>query len=366
MPSLHPDLLERLSGLATERSSERRIDLLREVTDLFLSDAEGHSTNAMALFDDVMTRIADDVSESVRAELSARVADVPRAPRSLVRRLAGDVIAVARAVLQRSPALADQVLVEVASSRSNAHLLAISLRAILSPVVTDVLVERGDDRVVESVAQNQGARFSARGYATLVERAAENEELQMRLALRRDLDEDAMEALIPALSEKVRLTLTRRGLEGGNSASFALAERLKARIVNADQELREVIELAARIKAGTRDPAETVLRLSKARRSYDLSVLLGLLAGVPKEITIKSMQRRQNEPILIICRALALPWPAVDAILAMKAAKFGELYRSAPSVRRSYEMLTSEAAERAMRLLKVRAAAADGSADEAA
>jgi len=339
---------------------------LREITDLFLADAEGHSTNAMALFDDVMTRIADDVSESVRAELSTRVSDVPRAPKGLIKRLASDVIGVARAVLQRSRVLADQDLVDVARSQSSAHLLAISMRPILSPVVTDVLVERGDDRVVESVAGNQGASFSARGYATLVERAAENEELQMRLALRRDLDEDAMEALIPALSERVRLSLTRKGLEGGSPASFALADRLKARIAEADEELREVMELAARIKAGTRDLAETVMRLSKARRSYDLSVLLGLLAGVPKSITVKSMQRRQIEPILIVCRALALPWPAVDAILAMKAAKAGEPYRAAPSVQRSYEMLTSEAAERAMRLLKVRAAAAEGSAEEAA
>jgi len=133
-----------------------------------------------------------------------------------------------------------------------------------------------------------------------------------------------------------------------------------------DAPLGDATRFILSLAAGTRDLTETVMRLSKARRSYDLSVLLGLLAGVPKEITVKSMQRRQIEPILIICRALAMPWAGVDAVLAMKAAKAGEPYRSMPSVQRSYEMLTSEAAERAMRLLKVRAAAAEGSADEAA
>ena len=78
------------------------------------------------------------------------------------------------------------------------------------------------------------------------------------------------------------------------------------------------------------------------------------------------MQRRQIEPTLILCRALALPWSAVAAVLAMKAAKAGETYRPTPGLQRSYEALSGDAAERAMRLLKVRAAAAEKSADEAA
>src|SRR6478752_4019365 len=223
-------LLDRLSGLAEERSSERRIELLREITDLFLDDVEGHSTNEMALFDDVMTRIADDVSQTARAELAERVSAIPRAPKALLLRLAGDVIGVARAVLRRSPALTDDDLETLAKSKSNAHLLAISGREALSPRVTDVLVERGDTAVVERVAENQGARFSPRGYATLVERAAESEELQMRLAMRRDLDDAAVTALIPALSEKVLQHLTRQGLDRANPASFGLIDRLRSRL----------------------------------------------------------------------------------------------------------------------------------------
>jgi hypothetical protein len=104
------------------------------------------------------------------------------------------------------------------------------------------------------------------------------------------------------------------------------------------------------------------MRLARGRRSYDLGVLLGVLVGLPKDIVVKNMQRRQNEPILIVCRALSLPWEVVDAVLSMKASKAGESYRSSQNLRRTYEALSADAAERAMRLLKVRTAADRGEA----
>jgi uncharacterized protein (DUF2336 family) len=355
-------LLDRLSGLAAERSSQRRVELLREITDLFLGDVEGHSSNEMALFDDVLSRVADEVSQTARAELSERIADAPRAPRGLLLRLATDAIGIARSVLQRSPALTERDLESIARTHSNAHLLAISSRPALTPAVTDVLIERGDRQVVGRVAENDGARFSRLGYSALVGRAAEDEELQMRLAMRRDLDEERIAELIPALSDRVMQALTRQGFSAPDPTSFGLIEKLRARLGESDRELRELMDIAAAIKAGSRDLSDTVMRLARARRSYDLGVLLGDLVGLPKDIVVKNMQRRQNEPILIVCRALSLPWEVVDAVLSMKAAKAGETYRSSQNLRRTYEALSVDAAERAMRLLKVRTAADRGEA----
>jgi uncharacterized protein (DUF2336 family) len=352
-------LLERLSGLASERSSERRVQLLREVTDLFLEGVDLHSHNEMALFDDVLTRIADDVTHSARTELAERVADVGRAPRGLVLRLATDVIAVARSVLRRSLVLTDGDLAEIAEKHSDEHRLAISGRARLAPSVTDILVRRGSARVVERVAENHGARFSKQGYATLIERAAQSEELQVRLAMRRDLDEATLSRLLPALTEKVRLRLSEVGVDALGPASHELAGRLRERIAETDGELREITTLVAGIESGSHDLADIVQKFARGRRSYDLGVMLGMLTGLPRQVTIKAMQRRQVEPILIICRALDLCWDSVEAILAMRASKAGEVYRPSANLRRTYEGLTADAAERAMRLLKVRATAAE-------
>jgi len=59
-------LIERLSKLASEKSSERRVELLREITDLFLDGVELHREPELVLLDELMTRIVDDVTEAAR------------------------------------------------------------------------------------------------------------------------------------------------------------------------------------------------------------------------------------------------------------------------------------------------------------
>ena len=49
--------------------------------------------------------------------------------------------------------------------------MAISTRKSLSGAVTDVLILRGDDDVVQSTVNNPGAEFTERGYGRLVARA---------------------------------------------------------------------------------------------------------------------------------------------------------------------------------------------------
>ena len=57
---------------------------------------------------------------------------------------------------------------DIAKSKGQNHLLAISERASLSEAVTDVLVDRGDTHVHHALAKNSGARFSESGFAALV------------------------------------------------------------------------------------------------------------------------------------------------------------------------------------------------------
>ena len=54
--------------------------------------------------------------------------------------------------------LDDETLIEGAKTKGQEHLLAISQRTRLSEGVTDVLVERGNQKVIISTAANAGAR----------------------------------------------------------------------------------------------------------------------------------------------------------------------------------------------------------------
>ena len=98
----------------------------------------------------------------------------PNASRTLA---LDDSIAVAGPVLRRSESLDDDTLVTGAKTKGQEHLLAISQRKRLSENVTDILVERGNQKVVISTAANTGAQFSQFGYSTLVSRSESDSEL---------------------------------------------------------------------------------------------------------------------------------------------------------------------------------------------
>ena len=57
----------------------------------------------------------------------------------------------------------------------------------MSAAVTDVLVERGDLRVVRAVTENDGARFSDAGFGKLVARARIDDTLARDVGMRCDI-----------------------------------------------------------------------------------------------------------------------------------------------------------------------------------
>src|SRR5579863_2897957 len=165
-------LIPALEDVLQRGSRHKRAAALRRVTALFLDGAGSYGEAHVALFDDVFALLIAEIENKARAELSACLAPVGNAPIKVLRMLAGnDDIAVAGPVLKLAPRLTEADLVDLAKTKGQAHLRAISAREKLGEAVTDVLVRRGDREVAYNVAGNRGARFSRTGYCRLVERA---------------------------------------------------------------------------------------------------------------------------------------------------------------------------------------------------
>src|SRR6476469_2916901 len=178
-------LLDELQATLAHGTVARRVETLRRVTDLFINGAVDYSDQQVGLFDDVFQCLMDHIETSAKALLSNRLAPIDTAPPLTIRALAfDDVIEVAAPVLSRSERLDDEVLIETARSKSQAHLLAISTRRVLSGAVTDVLVLRGNDEVIQSTVDNPGAEFSDRGFTQLVDRAEGDDNLATCIGLR--------------------------------------------------------------------------------------------------------------------------------------------------------------------------------------
>src|SRR5271169_168638 len=151
-------LIPELEEVVQHGSREKRVETLQRITALFLDGASGYNEEHVGLFDDVFGRLIEEIETKARAELSSHLAPVSNAPTKVLRTLAkDDDIAVAGPVLKLAPRLAEIDLVDIAKTKSQAHLQAISVRQALGEAVTDVLVQRGDGDVARRVAENRGA-----------------------------------------------------------------------------------------------------------------------------------------------------------------------------------------------------------------
>ena len=197
-------LIDELEDAIASGSPEKRLNSLWRVIDLFMDGASRYSDEQVALFDDVILRLAAEIEAKAKAKLSQRLGPVANAPVKVIRSLAfDDDSAVAVPVITQSARLNDQDLVAVASTKGQAHLNAIASRTSLSAAVTDVLIDRGDQQVVRSVAKNAGARFSDAGFGKLVARAHSDETLAIRVGVRPDIPRHHFLKLLETASASV-------------------------------------------------------------------------------------------------------------------------------------------------------------------
>ena len=201
-------------------STEKHLDTLRQVTDLFLVSADGYSGEQIELFGDVLERLIRTVELRALADVSARIAlaemstqfaAIKQAPPAVVRRLANnDEISIARPVLTESARLSADDLVALAQTKGEQHLLAISGRWWLTEIVTDALLKRHYPSVSRRLVTNPGARMSASGYAIVLKQAESDPELAVETGIRVDLPADQRQQLLRSATEAVRARLLSR------------------------------------------------------------------------------------------------------------------------------------------------------------
>src|ERR1700730_7853738 len=256
-------LIPELEDIVQHGSSRRRAQALRRITSLFLVGASLFNEDHVRLFDDVVNRLIDQIESKARAELSHRLAPLGNAPGELIGRLArDDDISVAGPVLRQSRRLAETDLVDIAETKSQAHLLAISGRTGIAEPVTDVLVRRGDREVVRSVADNRGARLSEGSFFTLVDRAEKDGVLAEKVGLRPDIPPRLFRDLLLKATEVVQQRL----LATAKPETQAEIRRVLAKVSN---------EVGARAKPRDYSAAMRAVLTLRQQGTLDETTLVG-------------------------------------------------------------------------------------------
>src|SRR4051812_24148008 len=141
--STQSKLADDLLSLAAERSSEKRVELLRRVVDVYLDHPVEHSSAEQCFFEEVIANIMAKIQAEHKAVASVKLAKLPRLPEAMARELGSDKdIRVALPIIRDYRGLSEDALVDIAKVGSQFHLKLIAGRPVVTPPVSDVVVER--------------------------------------------------------------------------------------------------------------------------------------------------------------------------------------------------------------------------------
>lgn len=333
-----------LISLAQEPSSSKRRELLRSITNIFMTNPDAINDNEMQLYDSVMSQLSNDMEAVVRAEIANTLADATAAPLGLLRKLASDDINVAEPILERSKALTEGDLMHVVSTLGQAHLRAVSRREEVPESVSGVIVTRGDDTTLHTLLSNDGARLSRAANEEVVQRAQANPALHEVVVNRPDMPPDLMNDMYFVVEARLRERIMQENakLDPALVEKALSAGRSRVAVAYGDfppdyEKINKDVELLRKSERLTPNLIAKYMR--DPNPTYFLCAL-AQMADIDFMTARHVVNKREVDALAIACKAAGLD-KALFLTCAMlmlgeqenamgKAAEYGKLYMDLP------------------------------------
>jgi uncharacterized protein (DUF2336 family) len=351
----------KLVDLARAPDSNRRRELLREVTDLFFETSGERTEREDALFDDVLQLVSAEMQDGVLAELATLFADAADAPVGLMRDLANHSFEIAAPVLQRSKTLDESTLLQIVNYQSQNHIKAVAQRETVSTTISDAIVRFGDDTALDALMRNDGAQMSRSSMEAAVDRARRNTFLHESVVRRRDMPLDLLNEMYFVVEATLRDQILQRNASVDPATLDAALSKARARISQSVGDMSAEAKNAMAFISAKKNSGELNARLlvSLYREAKSMHFLYGLseITGIDNNTVADLIERRDIDGLAMICRAANIERP-LFVTLAVLACGGDEAMSRAEEFGRMYNSVPIEAAQRAIRFFKVRKAAA--------
>jgi uncharacterized protein (DUF2336 family) len=354
-----------LDEAVSRGTPESRKRALWHTTDLMI--AGSYSDDEIWTFGEVIGRLADEIEVAARSHLAERLARFDRAPVNIIHKLAfDDEIEVAGPVLRESQRLEPYALVANVCLKGQTHMLAISERESIEETVTDVLVTRGNQEVVNSVARNNGARLSDFGFLHMIKRAEGDSILAEQLGLRRDIPRHVFQQLIAKASDDVRKRLER---ERPN-----MLEHIQSTVTDVAGELQSKFGPVSRGYYVAKRVVTTQHRLgnlnensisiyARSHKIEEVTIGLSLLCSLPGDVIERALLDRNRETLLILAKALEFSWATTMALLFLGAKDHRITAQELKDLERDYGRINIETSRSVMKVYQSRKHAGDADAE---
>ena len=218
-----------------------------------------------------LTAVLDDPSPLVRRALAEAFASAVEAPHHCIMALACDQPEIASLVLERSPVLSDQDLIECIAAGSEVAQSAIARRAKLSATVSSALAEKASVGALRALAENLGADVPEFSLRRMLERFGADAGLREAMLGRAGLPACVRVDLVCAGASALTSFVRECGWLNGDRA-----ERLRR-----DASERAIMDIAidATAENGVEGALEIARHLRAAGRLTPALMLRALLCG---------------------------------------------------------------------------------------
>lgn len=165
------DIRSLIKGESDEDRALACYRLCRRIDTADLDNNERHFA------EEILRLVVDGAAERVKRALAVTLKSSANLPNDVAVQLAQDIESIALPILEYSPSLSDEDLVEILEACEPARQLAIAKRDTLSEKVTDAICENGVSSVITTALHNLNAAFTQKGMSRAIDRFPTNQEM---------------------------------------------------------------------------------------------------------------------------------------------------------------------------------------------
>ena len=306
-----------LFQLARDKSAEGRKTFAKAISGVFQDHYPSLTKSERTIMFDILHHLVHDVEMALRRVISEQLAELDDVPHMLAKVLANDDIEVAFPILSLSTVLLDDDLIEIIHERTVEHQLAVTQRPSVSEVVSDVLVEKDNEKVICSLLTNSNASISSTTINYLAEESKRITAYQGPILRREDLDPDLAKRMFTWVSAALRqYILDNHDLDQeyvDQVIENSVLDEFKARSQRARNRGASEV-LADELNKGRELTPELMVQALQDGEVRLFVAMFHRLTGVPKKIVGEMLADREGTGLAIACKADGLGKAVFSAI----------------------------------------------------
>ncbi len=259
-----------------------------------------------------LEQLANDALPRVRSLLAEEIKALRTVPKPVIERLARDVEAIVAApILEYSPLLSDDDLIEIVSAATVERIIAaVARRRNLSEEVADAVVATLEIPAIAALLANPSARIRETTMQRIAAHAMSAQMLHEPMVMRADLSARVMRRIAGFVNTELLEQLqSRSGLDDETRAY--LRRRMQARLKEiAPKKTSSAAELARAeiLKCWTNGCLDDGFVIQAARDGWRDAVeeALAVLAGIERTEATRILSTRNGWPVVALCWAAGL------------------------------------------------------------